>query len=99
MSITFDGRTFEETTYYKVIDGKLHRNVAAGLILENRKPYRKADRYDVYIDSFPNAALPYSNYYIADKESGVVYKAEVIQGITDNKRYIKELVEYLKQKK
>lgn len=96
-SIIFNGRTFEKTDYYKVVNGKLYRNVAAGLIVENRRPYRKAGSYDLYIDSFPNAALPYSNYYIADKESGSVYKSEVLQGMSDNRRYIKELVEYLKQ--
>lgn len=77
----------------------MHRNVAAGLIPENRKPYRKAGNYNLYISSFSDVALPHSVYYIADKESGVVYKAEILHRMFDNRRYIKELVEYLKQKR
>lgn len=95
-SISFGGRTFELSGYYRFVDGKMCRNVAAGLIPENRRPYRKAGRYNIYIDSFPDVALPYSTYYIADTVSGNVYAAEVLQGLSDNKTYIKNLVEELK---
>ena len=95
-SFQVDGYTFEKTNYYKLIDGAMHRNVAAGLIRENRRPFRVAGKYNVYIDSFPDAALPYSTYYVANKETGDVYTTEVLQYMGTGRRLIKELVNYLK---
>ena len=91
------GRTYTLTNYYKFIDGSLHRNVVAGLIKENQKPYRVAGNYSLYVNSFPNSALPYSIYLIADKRTGNVYSLEVIHGMSNEKEYIKNLVQYLKE--
>lgn len=98
-TMEFQGRIFTKTDYFKLVDGKMHRNVAAGLIPENRRPYRRAGNYDIYVDSFPTAALPYSNYYIANRLTGDVYRTEVIQGVSDNKQYLKDLVDELKRRK
>ncbi len=96
----FDGRVFEKTNYYSYVpeNGGLCRNVAAGQISEHRRPYRVAGNYNLYIDSFPDAALPYSIYLVADKVSGDVYRTEVTQGMTDQRQYIRELVEELKSR-
>ena len=93
------GREFKKTDYYVFKDNAMHRNVAAGLIRENRRPYRLAGNYNLYIDSFPTVALPYSTYYVADKNSGEVYSCEVLHNTSDNKRFIKELVEELKNRR
>ena len=73
-----DGRKAEETNYFTYKDGALYRNVAAGQILDRRRATRNAGRFKIYVDSFPNAALPYSNYYIADTKTGKVYDMEVL---------------------
>lgn len=93
------GRQFTYTDSYVFKDGAMFRNVAAGLIDDKRRPYRVAGNYNIYIDSFPTAALPYSTYYIADKETGCVYRTEVLQGMSDQRQYVKDLVEYLKSHK
>ena len=95
-SINFDGTEFTKTNYYVYQDKDLYRNVKAGLIAEHRRPYRVAGNYNLYVDSFPSAALPYSKYYIADKTTGDVYQAEIIQGMSNQREYISNLVEYLK---
>jgi len=92
----FNGRIFEKTDYYSYTDKGLCRNVAAGQICENRRPYRVAGNYNVYVNSFPSSALPYSVYLIADKTTGDVYRAEVPQGISDERTWMRELVEELK---
>lgn len=93
-SIIIDGYTFKETNYYVFKDNSMFRNVAAGLIKENRRPYRKAGNFNLYIDSFTGAASPYSKYYIADKTSGKVYSAEILH-VGDSKRLIKTIVDTL----
>lgn len=98
-SIYIEERNFDKTDYYIFKDGSLYRNVAAGLIKENKRPYRVAGNYNIYVDSFPRAALPYSNYYIADKITGEVYRAEILQGMGDGKQFIQRLVEELKRRK
>lgn len=95
-SINFAGTNFTKTDYYIYQDRDLYRNVKAGLIPEHRRPYRVAGNYNLYIDSFPSAALPYSKYYIADKITGDVYQAEIIQGLNNQKQFIADLVDYLK---
>ena len=95
-NIEFGGTKFSKTDYYIYTDGKFCRNVAAGIIPEHRRPYRTANNYNLYVDSFPSAALPYSKYYIADKTTGEVYQAEIIQGLGNQKIFISRLVDYLK---
>ena len=97
-SVTFNGRSYTESKYYILIDGKMYRHLPAGDFQENRRPYRKAGNYDIYIDSFPRASLPYSKYYIADKAAKVVYETEITQGTSNEKEYLKQLVEELKRR-
>lgn len=94
--ITFNGRTFTYTDSQLYKDGKLYRRAVAGIFEDNTRVYRKMGNYNLYIWSFPGAALPYSRYFIADKISGRVYTTEVTQGLCDERRYIKEMVEYFK---
>lgn len=99
-TIELNGREFAKTDYYSYVpeNGGLCRNVAAGQISEHRRPYRVAGNYNIYIDSFPSAALPYSIYLVADKTTGIVYRLEVVQGVSDERQYIKELVQELKNR-
>lgn len=83
----------KETTYYTYKDGALYRNVAAGQILDRTRPTRNAGSYKVYVDSFPDAELPYSVYYIADTNTGKVYRLELTHTCSGN---LKNLVEELK---
>lgn len=98
-SIEVNGRTFTKTEYYSYVPGEgLCRNVAAGQIPEHRRPYRVAGNYNLYIDSFPTAALPHSTYILADKTTGTVYQLEVMQGTSDERSYIRELIAELKSR-
>lgn len=84
-----------EGRYYK--NGKLFWRAAAGDSAENTRVYRTAGRYKIYINSFPDAALPYSVLLIADTQTGQVYQREVTQGMGDFKRDLNELVEWLSE--
>ena len=94
---TFNGREYTKSNYYIFKDGQLYRSVTAGQFPENRRPYRVAGDYNLYVDSFPNAALPYSKYYVANKKTGEVYQYEARSYGTE-KEYISGLVEELKNK-
>jgi len=86
--------TVSDTNYYVYEDGALCRNVAAGKIKDRVRPTRVAGKYKIYVDSFPDAALPYSVYHIADTETGNVVDLEVTHGTGFNK--LKAVTEYLK---
>lgn len=94
--IIYDNRTYTYTDSYIFEDGKLFYISANGQHCANQRAYRQAGDYALYIDSFPSAALPYSRYRIADKRTGRVYDAEVLQGMRDEKTHIKGLVAELK---
>ena len=94
--IQFDRTTFNVESRYKFEDGKLCRNSTIGWQQENRRPYRVAGNFNIYIDSFPRAGLPYSKYYIADKLTGTVYSAEISQGFINSRVFNQELVDWLK---
>lgn len=68
----------------------------AGLRKTGYRVYRLAGNYKVYINSFPDAALPYSTMYVADTEMGRVYVTELTHNMGGNKRDIDELVEWLR---
>lgn len=84
------------STYYFYKNGKLYRRTVAGEFPEDDRIYRNAGRYKIYLNSFRDAALPYSKLMIADSNTGKVYEKEVTQGITDFRQNITELVEWLK---
>lgn len=64
---------FEESTYYKVIDGKIYRNVQAGLIeCKDMRTTRKVGPYRIIAQHF-ECALPYTNYYLVFEDN--IYKA------------------------
>ena len=92
MSIFKDAK---RTNYYTFKDGALYRNVAAGQVLDRKRATRNAVKFKIFVDSFPNAALPYSMYYIANTETGEVFKLEVLHGTSHNR--LNDLVEELKQ--
>lgn len=90
----WDGLELSKYYFYK--NGRLYRRAVAGEFPEDDRVYRNAGRYKIYLRSFRDAVLPYSNLMIADSNTGKVYKKEVTQGITDFRRDIAELVEWLK---
>ena len=81
--------------YYK--DGKLFWKAVAEDRVEDTRVYRTAGRYKIYINSFPEAALPYSTLLIADTETGQVYQREVTHSTSDFRRDLNELVEWLRE--
>lgn len=88
--------SLELSKYYFYKNGKLYRRTVAGEFPEDDHIYRNAGRYKIYLNSFRDAALPYSKLMIADSSTGKVYEKEVTQGITDFRQNITELVEWLK---
>ena len=82
------------TSYYIFKNGKLGWRAAAGDQFDNQRPYRTAGRYKIYLNSFRDAQLPQSTLLIADTETGIVYKREVLHNISDFRRDIAELVEW-----
>lgn len=56
---------FVESTYYKVINGVVYRDVKAGLIEceDFKKTTRKIGKYRIVAQHF-ECALPYTNYYL-----------------------------------
>ena len=90
-----NGFEAREDRYYVYKDGKLCKNVVAGVIPCAIVPTRKAGRYKVYVDSHRDVALPYSIYHIADTETGKVYSFEVTHGVCY--RPLDGIVEALKE--
>ena len=94
--ILFQHRTFNVYDYYRFIDGKLCVKLPEGWRVEPKRVYRIAGNFNIYIDSFPNAGLPYSMYYIADRSTGIVYRAQVTQGLGNERAFLRDLVDWLK---
>ena len=92
--VLLDGLKLTDNYIYQ--DGVLKVYSAAGLNKANYPVYRLAGNYKIYLNSFRDAALPYSTMYIADTEQGKVYIKEITQGIGDFKRDIAELIDWLK---
>ena len=84
------------TDNYVYRDNLLQVWSAAGLRKTGYRVYRLAGNYKIYINSFPDAALPYSTMYVADTEMGKVYVTELTHNMGGNKRDIDELVEWLR---
>ena len=81
---------FREDRYYKVVNGAVYRNVAAGLIKENApfdRAVRRAGKFKVYAQRHDNY-VPSTNYYLILND--IVYKAEHCDSI------LKELTADLK---
>lgn len=97
-TISVAGSDFKKTDYFIFKDGKLYRNVAAGQIKEDIRPYRVAGNYNLYVISQRDVQLPHSTYLIADKRSGEVFEFERVLYGTE-REYVKALVEKLKQRK
>ena len=67
---------FVQSTYYKVINNIVYRDVQAGLIEEKksmRKTTRKIGKYRIVAQHF-DCALPYTNYYLIFDDK--IYKTE-----------------------
>ncbi len=77
--------------------GKMWYRAAAGEHPEENRVYRTAGRYKIFINSYPDAALPYSVLFIADSETGEVYRKDITQGISDFRRDLAELVDWLRE--
>ena len=86
----------EPTSRYRYDAGKLYYISQAGEAPSGDRVYRNADRYKIYLNSFADAALPYSRLLVADTTTGKVFTREVTQGLSDFKRDIQELVEWLR---
>ena len=65
---------FEKSSYFVMKDGKVYRNVIAGLIEESMRATRVVNGYKIHADHF-DCALPYSNYYILDPKNNCVYES------------------------
>lgn len=76
--------------------GKMWYKAAAGEHPEENRVYRNAGRYKIFINSYPDAGLPYSILFIADSETGKIYRKQITQGIGDFRRDLAELVEWLR---
>ena len=82
---------FTEDRYYKVVNGTVYRNVAAGLIKEDApfdRAVRRAGKFKVYAQHHDNY-VPSTNYYLI--LNNIVYKAEHCDSI------LKELTNDLKE--
>ena len=85
----------EPSNYYIFKNGKLGWRSVNGEHFDNQRPYRKTARYKIYLNSFRDAQLPQSSLLIADTETGIVYKRNVIHNVGDFRRDINELIEWL----
>lgn len=92
--VLLDGLKLTDNYVYQ--DNVLKVWSAAGLRKAEYPVYRLAGNYKIYLNSFRDAALPYSTMYVADTEMGKVYVEEITQGLSDFKRDIAELVDWLK---
>ena len=77
--------------------GKMWYRAAAGEHPEENRVYRNAGRYKIFINSYPDAGLPYSILFIADSETGEIYRKQITQGLGDFRRDLNELVEWLRE--
>ena len=68
------GFDFKKSSYYIMKDGKVYRNVSAGLFEESMRATRVVNGYKIHADHF-NCALPYTNYYILDPKNNCVYES------------------------
>lgn len=85
---------FTESTYYIIKDGKVYRNVYAGLFEEKWAITRKvSDDVKIHVEHF-DCACPFSRYYILDYKNGRVYKSDEQYSYLGSN--INELVETLK---
>lgn len=73
---------FKPDHYFKVVNGEVYRNVAAGLIKEDRfkRATRRVGRYKLYAEHHATQ-LPYTNYFLI--VDGNVYKREAIFSILE----------------
>ena len=78
-------------------NGRMWYRAVAGESPEENRVYRNAGRYKIFINSFPNAALPYSILFLADSETGKIYSKEITQGTSDFRRDLAELVDWLRE--
>ena len=92
-TIDVAGKKWKKETYYIFKNGKLWRRSAAGDRPEDTRVYRKSAKWNFYIISFPRAALPFSTYLLANKETGDVYTLEVTHGWTSD--YIKKIIDWM----
>lgn len=90
--VTPSGDKADLTDGYEYKDGALYRNAAAGQFLDSKRPTRVVGKWKIYVNSFPDAAYPYSVARIADSETGEVYRFEFPQGYG----ILKDIVEHLK---
>lgn len=65
---------FKKSSYYVMKDGKVYRNVVAGLIEESMRATRVVNGYKIHADHF-DCALSYSNYYILDPKNNYIYES------------------------
>lgn len=93
------GISFSLDNAYSFEENSLIRNTASGKkVIERKRPYRVSKRYNLYIDSFPRAALPFSNYFVADKETGKVYRCgDVPLNMGYSESFIKPFVEWMRK--
>ena len=85
----------KETDGYVLKSDGLYRNANAGQFLDRSKATRNAGNFKIFVDSFPNAALPYSTYYIASKKDGKVYTMQITHGSIEGA--LDKIVEELKK--
>ena len=78
-------------------NGKMWYRAVAGEHPEDNRVYRNAGRYKIFINSFPSAALPYSILFLADSETGKIYREEITQGTSDFRSDLAELVDWLRE--
>lgn len=85
---------FKESTYYKVVNGIVYRNVKAGLIEEKdfKRTTRKVGKYRIVARHF-ECALPYTDYYLIFDDK--IYETEQHPGWISN--ILKDMVEELKE--
>lgn len=74
--IVVAGHKFTENTYYKLIDGKVYRNAAAGLFKEDWHTTRRVGSYKIHAEYFGDCALPQTDYYLIDTANGVIYQSK-----------------------
>ncbi len=78
-------------------NGHMWYRSVSGESPEENRVYRNAGRYKIFINSYPDAGLPYSILFIADSETGKIYRKQITQGIGDFRRDLAELVEWLRE--
>lgn len=87
------GFTVDTTRTYR--NGKMYSRAVAGEFPDDNRVYRNAGRYKLFINSFRDLTLPQSTLFVADTETGKVYRRSVIHNLGDFRRDLAELVEWL----